>query len=376
MRVASPASAPYHTEASGRSSGQPAVQQIQPTSHSSYASRRPDTSPSSLSFPPVDSTVASSSPRSSSLSSSSVVPSSVIGDSGPPPPLSFVSSLSPSTASPALSFTSSVSTASSVSTRATFRQLLAQVEWQLASLTELSCTVRTRGFGTPSSSLSFEEAKETFETLRTDTFSSLDRANRLLRQLRVVSSTSSSSASSSACSPAQLRHFENLFLSLKTECVGVCESISMSLDRAALLHGPLSSGPSDKEGDKKDKDEEDDESQAAIFYSRKEAEHLQESNRMLSSILQAGSNALHALRKQKAVVRSMKGKVHELSSQDTAAITGLLGRIEWHGKKQKLILAFVIAFCVCLSFLWITRGHSAATSASTGGADSSPSSSR
>ncbi|PFH31445.1 hypothetical protein BESB_028800 [Besnoitia besnoiti] len=294
------------------------------------------------------------SPAESSFPSSTTSLSSVA-------PLTLAAAPAPAS----LGASSSSSSASfGLSTRSTFRQLLAQVEQQLASLTELSCSVRTRGFGTASCALSLEDAQETFETLRSDTFSSLDRADRLLRQLRVASAAVTSSPSSSAssvCSPAQLRHFSDLLLSLKTESHSACDAISVALERAALLHGPSEScglaaaGAREKKSKEEEADEEG-EASAAVFYAR-EAGSLRESNRMISSILQAGSNALYALKKQRGVVGRMRGKVSELSARDVTAISGLLGKIEWQGKKQRIILALVFAACVCLSLMWVMRGH-------------------
>ncbi|EPT25236.1 hypothetical protein TGME49_251710 [Toxoplasma gondii ME49] len=246
---------------------------------------------------------------------------------------------------------------SGLSTRATFRQLLAQVEQQLGSLTELSCSVRAHGFGT-SSSLSLEETRETFDTLRSDTLSSLERANRLLHQLRISSASASGSSSAPVCSPAQLRHFSDLLLSLKAECASACETIALALDRAALLHATSAETRSDfSDGDRGE--DKDDEAAAAVFYAR-EAGSLRESSRMLSSILQAGSSALYALRTQKAVAGKMKEKVHVMATGDAGAVSGLLGQIERQGRKQRLILALVIAACVCLSLLWVMRGHASA----------------
>ncbi|CBZ56253.1 conserved hypothetical protein [Neospora caninum Liverpool] len=298
--------------------------------------RNPLSSPAESNFSAVDF---------ASPSSDSSFPSSVPSlENSTPPRLSLSA---PRPAHPSAHASSGLG----VSTRATFRQLLAQVEQQLASLTELSCSVRARGFG--SSALSLDEARETFETLRSDASSALARANRLLHELRVASSASSSSASS-VCSAAQLRHFSDLLLSLKTECVSTCEAISLALDRAALLQAAPERSEAPEE-----RTEKDEEASAAVFYAR-EAGSLRESNRMLSSILHAGSNALYALRKQKAVVGKMKDKVSEMSTGDVGAISGILGKIEWQGKKQKIILALVIAVCVCLSLVWVMRGHASA----------------
>ncbi|KEP61088.1 UNVERIFIED_CONTAM: hypothetical protein HHA_251710 [Hammondia hammondi] len=286
-----------------------------------------------------------------SPSSESSFPSSCPSLSSATPPRLSVSQAPPHPPGPS-------ALSSGVSTRATFRQLLAQVEQQLGSLTELSCSVRAHGFGT-SSSLSLEETRETFDTLRSDTLSSLERANRLLHQLRISSASASGSSSAPVCSAAQLRHFSDLLLSLKAECTSACETIALALDRAALLQATSAEKTRSDFPDGERGEDKDDEAASAVFYAR-EAGSLRESSRMLSSILQAGSNALYALRTQKAVTGKMKEKVHEMGTGDAGAISGLLGQIERQGRKQRLILALVIAACVCLSLLWVMRGHASA----------------